>query len=722
MESGHACERSHRGGRSRAFARSRGGGAAPRHAGEGWSRYGIGAFIDEEGGLTTVAVALALLVSLTLVFALLQVQWLNGRSADTQAVADATAMAGCQVVRAYSTVAQVIDACVVTIGMAGMFAEGAGLVLECIPPTIPVGMECTRAGDQIFDARREFSTSAARGLEGFEKAIPALIYADSFMTAHANSADGIDYWGVAFPFPEESGTDFGLDEGADEEADELSDTNDEMAEKTEENQEFADGMDDALERGWRADCGSTASARSMHERAESLAGLTGSMNQRVGDYENWNFGMALTRARNYYQKRLERERSERTSLSYTYEIADSYVRESYYEYAEDLLQRGTYSAQGDSIDMDLPELANSVEELKRTDLYSRRAWPCTREGTRTVIHAWSGCRGATGPAAGTATLRDLEEGRVKRCAECDLSIGQVAKAATGALNNDAGFEHYWQIVVDASRDWAENRRKFDESKGEMEDIGDEGIDLFDAAMRKFEAPRPKLQPPGAWGCISVVGHGEVENDRIVRAFTGEAELPFGVAIAGATLAPDTSTYENNLLSHFWDSIEPGDGGLFEPILQMVFSLWGDLLMAYQGASEGFGAAFNGIFDFLDNPITGWLSEPIRNSLLDIIDNLHLEPADLRLKKPVLCHTQDILDKDGNSTTAKILHYLQVIPSDGDFDDILEAVGQKALYEGLDEEITIAEFRLDILGFNLFTIPFTINIAEMLGLEDPEAAT
>ena len=89
--------------------------------------------MDDEGGYTSVATAVALLVSISLVFAVASVEWTVARSGDVQPVADACAMAGQNTVAAYYTVAQVLDACVLSMGLTGMAVMGVGLVTAAIP-------------------------------------------------------------------------------------------------------------------------------------------------------------------------------------------------------------------------------------------------------------------------------------------------------------------------------------------------------------------------------------------------------------------------------------------------------------------------------------------------------------------------------------------------------------------------------------------------------------
>ena len=126
---------------------------------------GVSAFIDDEGGYTSVAVAFALLVSFSLVFAAASAEWVMARSSEVQQVADAAAMAGENSVAGFSTVAQVIDACVLSMGLAGIVTYGAGLVISCVPGAGAAGDAIVKAGSDVLDSRRSFSRSAAAGLQ-----------------------------------------------------------------------------------------------------------------------------------------------------------------------------------------------------------------------------------------------------------------------------------------------------------------------------------------------------------------------------------------------------------------------------------------------------------------------------------------------------------------------------------------------------------------------------
>lgn len=130
------------------------------------------AFRDDEGGFTTVAVAVSLLLSLTLVFSAASAGWVASRSSEVQRVADAAALAGQNAVASFSTIVQVLDACVLSMGLTGIVTYGAGLVVSCVPGLGAAGAELCAAGGRILEARRGFARSAASGVERLEATLP----------------------------------------------------------------------------------------------------------------------------------------------------------------------------------------------------------------------------------------------------------------------------------------------------------------------------------------------------------------------------------------------------------------------------------------------------------------------------------------------------------------------------------------------------------------------
>lgn len=132
-------------------------------------KLGLSMFIDDKGGITSIAFASALLVCLALVFALVSVAWVSSRAYKTQSIADAASMAGENVVAKYTTIAQVIDASILSLGLSGLLCVGAGLVASCVPGLASAGSKLCDAGFKTLEARKKFATSACEGLEEIEK-------------------------------------------------------------------------------------------------------------------------------------------------------------------------------------------------------------------------------------------------------------------------------------------------------------------------------------------------------------------------------------------------------------------------------------------------------------------------------------------------------------------------------------------------------------------------
>ena len=419
----------------------------------------VGAFVDDEGGYTTVAVAVALLVSLSLVFGSAAAQWVGARSAEVQQVADAVALSGENAVAAYSTVAQVLDACVLSMGLAGFVTCGAGLAVSCVPGLAARGAQVTKAGARVLDARRDFSRQANEGLQRLEGLLPALVVANSGSCARANSREGLDYVGCAVPFPLESQSDFGaLEDGADGNA--LTDLADRLGEESSKAEEAKERAREALERGWMADCGS--SPYCLRERAAHLAGLADAQNPDYASPEEWTFGAPLLRARRYYAARLGAAALEGRNPE---ELTDAACRRAFYSFALDEVRRGEYAELDDGMVVaDLPALPCNVEQTRAGRLYTDALWPVSREEGRRVLHSWDGCPGALGGVEGAASLHDLEQGAVSRCEVCRMDVSQMGKVAAASTSIENGFEHHWRLVVEAAGDYVAARADLAEAE------------------------------------------------------------------------------------------------------------------------------------------------------------------------------------------------------------------------------------------------------------------
>ena len=634
------------------------------------ARVALSAFRDDEGGFTTVAMAVALLLSLTLVFASASAGWVSSRSSEVQRVADACALAGANSVAAFTTIAQVLDACVLSLGLTGMVVYGAGLVASCVPGLTPVGLEMCTAGGRVLEARRSFARTAAQGLERLESALPLLVVANSSSCVAANSGDGLAYSGCALPLPATSGSDFSAILSDVDDAP-LNDLSDEMREASEEAERARDRALDALERGWMADCGS--SPYSLFERAGHLAGLSGASNPFYPSADTWGFGVPLERARAYYAARLS---AEHVGGATAEELTDSACRRAFYGYALGEVRAGSWVEHEDgTVDGGLPHLPRNTDQTRACELYTQVAWPCTLEGGARVLHSSLACPGATGASAGSASLAQQDAGAASRCPECQMDVGELGRVAAASTSIQNGFEHHWRIIVEASEDYAAAQEEWAAAVARTRELAEEGEEAFEEALEQLTAERPTLCPPGAWGCVAVVSRqgGTVVPTELTASFLESAELPAGAAVSAATLAPDEATAENNVLSSFFDSLSARDSAL-GGALDGVMELWGGLLVGY-GSAYGRVAEVGGAFlDDLDGVLGGSVGEWLRGQLKGVMRDLGLEPADMRLRKPVLTNTQNVLDRGGYEQVSTIREFVAALPDSPSALDFARAMG------------------------------------------------
>lgn len=664
----------------------------------------VRAFVDDEGGFTTVAVAIALLVSLSLVFGSAAAQWVGARSAEVQQVADAAALSGENSVAAYSTVAQVLDACVLSMGLAGFVTCGAGLAVSCVPGLSAKGAQITKAGARVLDARRDFSRQASEGLKRLEGMLPALVVANSGSCVRANSREGLDYVGCAVPFPLESQSDFGaLEDGAQGNA--LTDLADRLGEESSKAQEAKERAREALERGWAADCGS--SPYCLRERAEHLAGLAEVENPYYASPESWTFGAPLLRARRYYAARL---RSATLDGRDPEEVTDAACRRAFYSFALGEVRGGEYVELDDgAVRASLPSLPCNAEQTRKTGLYTDALWPVTQEQGGRTLHSWAGCPGATGGAAGTASLQELDQGAVSRCETCRMDVSQMGRVAAASTSIENGFEHHWRLVVEAASDYEAARAELANAERSVRDLAGEGAQTFAEAVRQLSVRRPKLCPPGAWGCVAIVARGEsaATPSELTSAFVSTGRIPAGAAISAAVLAPDGATAENNVLSSFFDGLA-GSGSLVGGVADGVLGLWGRLLVGYGSLATSVSTNVTDFLGNLDGVFGGSTGSWLADRLGETVSLLGIQPADMSLRKPVLTNSQNVLDKSGLDGTATVRGLVEALPESGSVMDYARALGIWAADE-YGPTITVAE--LEIPGTDV-SIPLTIDVSKL----------
>lgn len=231
-------------------------------------------FTRREGGFTTPAAAIALLVVCALVFTCARGISVGAQSGQIQYVADAGALAADNVVAEFVTTAQVVDAAALSLSLLGLTVYAASAVAAFIPGGQGAATEIASMGSKVLQARDKFAESAARGLDAAQKALPAVCAVRAAQVVQANAdASGIPYAGIAITSPSQ-GIDVSIpgDEKVKEAAAEIESKEPAIQEASSRQKEAQEREDAAKERAWRADCGNDG--MSMYERAGKLSDIS----------------------------------------------------------------------------------------------------------------------------------------------------------------------------------------------------------------------------------------------------------------------------------------------------------------------------------------------------------------------------------------------------------------------------------------------------------------
>lgn len=612
-------------------------------------------FVKDEGGFTTPAVAVALLLVFALVFMCVDGYRVSSRAGQIQYVADAGALAADTAVAEFVTAGQAVDAALLSLSLLAVSAYAASAVAAFVPGGEGAAAKFAAAGKKIVQVRGRFAKSAVKGLNAAQKALPALCAVRAAQVVRANAeASGQDYVGIAFANPaagvEAKLADTSAVEAA---AEDIEGEEEEVQRKAREQQESQERADEAKERAWRADCG--ASGMCMRERAGHLAGLSGAENPHYATVDTWSFSVPLARAKAYYRARLASEPGASASGS-PEEVGESIARKRFYAYALETVSQGSVSRTASGAENpDLKELARNTAQIRATSLYTQGGYPVSKNGSKLVLHAWTGCPSyAKGEPAGTGSAAQIDAGACERCDECKFSastLGRVPAASTSISN---GFEYHYRIVVEAARDYAEAVRAQQKLNGELDSSREKMARSLKKALESLKGQRYSPQPPGRYGCVCVVFAPGARESPLPFLSSGGKTIA-RVAISGATLAPDEASDEGSVISGIAQGLVP-ESGVASGATRTVLGAWETALQAYAGGNDAVVGAFDAVLGKL--PLVGTdLSQWAAESFRDAVKDAGLEPADLTTYKPVLVNTSQVTSR-GDGVAAKALARLK----------------------------------------------------------------
>lgn len=678
-------------------------------------RAGIDLFI-EDGAYTTLSSAVVILVVLTLLFSSAAAIWSMSRAGDTQAAADSGALAGANVVASYHTAATVVDASILSLGLAGFATIGTGLVAILIPGAELAAGDMVDTGIEIIKTRNKFAKSASKGLQKIEMALPYLVAARATQAVSAQDTEGATYTGTALAVPRTSESDFVALEGSEISTDVIKDTSKDLERAADELQKASEETAKAKERAWLADCGgsdpaSVASCSCMWERARSLAKLSDIENPHYASSVTWEPQVALDRAKAYYRLRLANEAPQGSSVETK---AESAARKAFYTYASAEVNRAYITEDGDRTTSYIPLLPRNTDEVRATELYTDAAWPTSTNDGKTYLHYGTSCpnykKGVPGGLASVAAYDGQD-----KCNRCHFGVSSLGAVAAPSTSIENGFEYHFDEFKGALEDYVECRNKELELMRQTEDEADRAGNAFDEAIKALSGERPRIAPPGRNGVVAFAVSGAISSpDELSSSFNAAVRLGERGAISAAVLAPDDATAQNNVLSRFFSTLEERSGGV-AGVLDGVMDVWGRLLVGYgdiQGsADELMGEMIDGLGGGSGalGSIASWLGDTVSAS----VAALGLEPCDLRLRKPVLTDTANVIKSPGSDITglSKVQDKLRSIP--------LGVTDPKALCEALEYQVertisgavfTLAEIPLPGGG----SIPLTVDVATLAG--------
>ena len=679
-------------------------GARRRHGPVRARRLGVDAFI-EDGAYTTLAAAVSILLVMVLLFSSTSAVWSMSRAGDTQAAADATAMAGANVVSSYHTAATVVDASILSLGLTGFVVTGVGLAATLVPGAQAAG-QMVDAGVRIIKMRNEFASSTSRGLKTLEDALPWLVAANGARACSAQSSESVEFSGSAMAVPRESASEFPALEGSEIETEEIEAGADELDQAATDLARANEKAAQKKEAAWLVDCGREGA--NMQERAASLSGLSAAENPDYASSLTWEPMVALDRTRAYYRWRRDHDEPMGSGVEAR---ADAAARHAFYTYACEEFADARVEEVDGRMAASVPMLPRNTEEVKGTRLYTDACWPSSYESQGLTLHFGSSCPGATGAVGPSLSLQSIDASAAHECEVCKFSVTDVGKAPAASTSIDNGYEYHLREFTRALQEYADARNEQLEQERRAKSKAQGVSDAFEDAISVLAGKRPRIAPPGRAGCVAMVASGEISADNVLsNPFAPTPELQRRGAISAAVLAPDPATRENNVLSNFFSTVQErvGDRGAVG-LIDDVMGLWGDLLISYGDLGEGLGDVMDGLLGGLDalgaGPLASWLSGRISG----VVRGLGFEPVDLSCKKPVLTDSSNVIAQSDVAGLGDLQSALRSIPlGSTDPGAILQAAGYAVGERIYATEFTLASIPLPGGG----SIPLTIRLGDL----------
>ena len=672
----------------------------------------------EEDGFSTLGMAVALLVTLSLVFSTAQVYRVSSVSASVQDVADAAALAAENEVAEFMIAVRVCDAVVLTLSLTCAVSYGLGVVALCVPPLSDLGADLVKLGGEVLKARDSFAEKAASGLNRLQEALPFLAAASAASIGDANSQGAFPsrYCAIAVLVPAKGETLEVKSSSALSSAKETVDAKaDELKRASEEAERAAEKANEVKLRAFARDCGDTP-AYCMYERAQSLSGISSAQNPLFHSVDAWSFSVALDRARAYYAFRLKEEAPVSDSID---EQAGSALRKVFYRFASNELSRGYVRESEDAFDAHFPHLPRNTQEMKETSLYTGAIFPLGGDGSGGVgLHAWEGCPLAGG--VGFGSIAQMESGNYATCPYCKFTAASLGKVAAASSSIPNGFEYHYSSVAQAVDEYAKARDALDEASKAAKGQAKEMLGACRDALAEAANVRLRANPPGSKGAISLVANTQAApaSTGFESSFVADAgSLGVRAAVSGATLLEEEGGEGETVIASLLDGFAQ-DGGGAVGAARVVLDCWSFLLGAYSSGQQALTSAVKEALDSLPLSSASGLGTWAASKLSGFVADLGLEPANTKVLKAVLVNTSLVADSDAGAFSARYKSVKSAAlsasgPSSSLFSSLVDKVESGALeaLSGKDGVIEIVEIEFPVGGVR---IPLSITLPDCIG--------
>ncbi len=667
----------------------------------------------DEKGITTVAMAVSILVSLALIFTGAQAYKVTSASAEIQEVADACSLAAESEVAEFLVVVKVCDATVLTMSLFAGASLGLGVVCACVPPLEGVSNSLVNIGNKALKARNNFADKAETGLNKLQQALPFLAAAAASSVASANNAGAMscDYSGCAFLLPQQGdkiqvGSITDLEESAEDINDEISD----IQKKAKEAEEAAEDAQEAKLEAFKLDCGNSP-GYCQYERAGRFDWMPSSENPYYSNVDAWSFSVAFERAKSYYGYREGRESEPSGSVQ---EKASYFVRMRFYSYAYQKLETEGYVYEnGTSFSANFPKLYKNLEEFRQTSLYTSAQFPVSQaEGEeKATMHAWNGCPSCT-EVSGYDCIAALDSDVYVGCETCNFSVESLGNVASASTNISNGFEYHYDRIRQQAEKYQEAIERVSPLTDELKGIANPLFDSLTDALKSIGGCRISANPCGSVGAVAiVVNKAENSSDEgFENLFVSNAgTLGTRVAVSGAALVEDTSDSSADVINTLLDSFSE-DSGTVVGGAGLALDLWSSLLKTYEKGQQSLEKAISSTISTISLGTLSGLGEWAAEAFEDVISSVGLEPANLNVMKPAVLNTGH-LASNSNDTFAVNYRKLrsQTISASSSSGNIFQGISTwiSNKFEAISEsEITIAEIEFPVGGA---LIPITISL-------------